>query len=187
MHVFVRPEAVSRHLGRGRVSSVLKAAALGVPILYAHGILPLRSRLSGREQTMGQQPFSYFHTGIRSGFYCPHYALLDPVMTVGDSAGLHAAVCGIAENMLVRRKRKSIQPDLRCPVDNCCDGVDCLPEVHKGHHTFSKSSRRDLATPVSNLGGYPPCSFWIASCGVITTLIPSELMTKHLGEGFQPC
>ena len=41
MHVFVRPEAVSRHLGRGKVSSVLKAAALGVPIpLCSCGVLP---------------------------------------------------------------------------------------------------------------------------------------------------
>ena len=32
MRVFLNPNSVSRHLGRGRFSSVIKAAFLGIPI-----------------------------------------------------------------------------------------------------------------------------------------------------------
>jgi len=73
------------------------------------------------------------------------YALLDPVMTVARpvAAFTTAAVAGIAENMLgPEKEEKAVQADLQLPLwDNCCDGVDCLPEVHKGHHSFFRKTQ----------------------------------------------
>jgi len=190
MHVFVRPEAVSRHLGGGKVSSVLKAAALGVPIpLCSCGVLP--AAVSLKRQGAGNGATTAFlistpESGVDS--IALTYALLDPVMTVARpvAAFTTAAVAGIAENMLGPEKEgKATPPDLRCPVDNCCDGVDCLPEVHKGHHTFFEKLKSGLGYALFEL--WEDIAPWfllgLILAGVITTLIPSELLTKHLGGG----
>ena len=190
MRVFVRPEAVSRHLGRGKVSSVLKAAALGVPIpLCSCGVLPAAVSLKRQGANNGATTAFLISTpesGVDS--IALTYALLDPVMTVARpvAAFTTAAVAGIAENMLGPEKEgKAIQPDLRCPVDNCCDGVDCLPEVHKEHHTFFEKLKAGLGYALFEL--WEDIAPWfllgLLLAGVITTLIPSELMTKHLGGG----
>ena len=190
MHVFVRPEAVSRHLGRGKVSSVLKAAALGVPIpLCSCGVLPAAVSLKRQGASNGATTAFLISTpesGVDS--IALTYALIDPLMTVARpvAAFTTAAVAGIAENMLGPEKEgKKIQPDLRCPVDNCCDGVDCLPEVHKGHHTFFEKLKSGLGYALFEL--WEDIAPWfllgLLLAGVITTLIPSELMTKHLGGG----
>jgi uncharacterized membrane protein YraQ (UPF0718 family) len=190
MHVFVRPETVSRHLGRGKVSSVLKAAALGVPIpLCSCGVLPAAVSLKRQGANNGATTAFLISTpesGVDS--IALTYALLDPVMTVARpvAAFTTAAIAGIAENMLGPDKEgKAIQPDLRCPVDNCCDGVDCLPEVHKGHHTSFEKLKSGLGYALFEL--WEDIAPWfllgLLLAGVITTLIPSELMTKHLGGG----
>jgi uncharacterized membrane protein YraQ (UPF0718 family) len=116
------------------------------------------------------------------------YALLDPVMTVARpvAAFATAAVAGIAENMLGAEKdEKSVQPDLHCTVDNCCDGVDCLPEVHKSHHTFFEKLKAGFSYALFEL--WEDIASWfllgLVLAGVITALIPSDLLAKHLGGG----
>jgi uncharacterized membrane protein YraQ (UPF0718 family) len=190
MHVFVRPEAVSRHLGRGKVSSVLKAAALGVPIpLCSCGVLPAAVSLKRQGANNGATTAFLISTpesGVDS--IALTYALIDPVMTVARpvAAFTTAAVAGIAENMLGPEKEgEAIQPDLRCPVDNCCDGVDCLPDVHKGHHTFFEKLKAGLGYALFEL--WEDIAAWfllgLVLAGVIATLIPSDLLAKHLGGG----
>jgi uncharacterized protein len=190
MRVFVRPEAVSRHLGRGKVLSVLKAAALGVPIpLCSCGVLPAAVSLKRQGANNGATTAFLISTpesGVDS--MALTYALLDPVMTVARPAAAFttAAVAGIAENLLSPdRGAKTIQPDLSCTVDNCCDGVDCLPEVHKGHHTFFEKLKSGLSYALFEL--WEDIAPWyllgLVLAGIITVLIPSELMAKHLGGG----
>lgn len=190
MHVFVRPEAVSRHLGRGKVSSVLKAAALGVPVpLCSCGVLPAAVSLKKQGANNGATTAFLISTpesGVDS--IALTYALMDPVMTVARPAAAFAtaAVAGIAENMLGPEKEaKTAPPDLSCPVDNCCDGVDCLPEVHRGHHTFFEKLKAGLSYALSELWGdiAPWFLLGLLLAGAITTLVPSELMVKHLGGG----
>jgi len=190
MRVFVSPEAVSRHLGKGKVKSVLKAAALGVPIpLCSCGVLPAAVSLKRQGANNGATAAFLISTpesGVDS--IALTYALLDPVMTVARPAAAFAtaAVSGIAENVLGAEKEgKPVQPDLHCPVDNCCDGVDCLPEVHKGHHTFLEKLKAGLGYALFEL--WEDIAPWfvlgLLLAGVITALIPSELLAKHLGGG----
>lgn len=190
MRVFVRPEAVSRHLGRGKVRSVIKAAALGVPVpLCSCGVLPAAVSLKRQGANNGATAAFLISTpesGVDS--IALTYALLDPVMTIARPAAAFttAAVAGIAENMLgPEKEEKAVQPDLSCPVDNCCDGVDCLPEVHKAHHTFFEKLKAGLGYALFEL--WEDIAPWfllgLLLAGVITTLIPSELMTQYLGGG----
>lgn len=190
MHVFVRPEAVSRHLGKGKVSSVLKAAALGVPVpLCSCGVLPAAVSLKKQGASNGATTAFLISTpesGVDS--IALTYALVDPVMTVARpvAAFATAAVAGVAENALgSEEERKPVAPDLSCPVDNCCDGVDCLPEVHSAHHTFFEKLKAGLRYALTELWGdiAPWFLFGLLLAGLITTLVPSDLMVKHLGGG----
>ena len=190
MRVFVRPEAVSRHLGRGKVRSVLKAAALGVPVpLCSCGVLPAAVSLKRQGANNGATTAFLISTpesGVDS--IALTYALMDPVMTVARPAAAFttAAVAGIAENILGPDKEaEKIQPDLRCAVDNCCDGVDCLPEVHKAHHTFFEKVKAGLSYALFELWGdiAPWYLLGLLLAGIITVLIPSEFMAKHVGGG----
>ncbi len=116
------------------------------------------------------------------------YALLDPVMTVVRplAAFFTAAVAGIAENFISGdTDDREIQPDLSCPVDGCCDGIDCDPEVHRRHHGFGEKI----------FGGirYAFTGFWddlavyffvgILLAGLITVLAPESFFTAYMGGG----
>jgi len=190
MRVFVSPEAVSRHLGKGKVRSVLKAAAIGVPIpLCSCGVLPAAVSLKRQGANNGATTAFLISTpesGVDS--IALTYALLDPVMTVARpvAAFTTAAVAGVAENMLSpEQEEKKVPPDLRCTVDNCCDGVDCLPETHKTHHTFFEKIRAGLSYALFELWGdiAPWYLLGLVLAGVITVLIPTELMSRYLGGG----
>jgi uncharacterized membrane protein YraQ (UPF0718 family) len=190
MRVFVSPEAVSRHLGKGKVKSVLKAAAIGVPIpLCSCGVLPAAVSLKRQGASNGATTAFLISTpesGVDS--IALTYALLDPVMTVARpvAAFATAAVAGMAENTLGEEKEgKPIQPDLHCTVDSCCDGVDCLPEVHKSHHTFFEKLKAGFGYALFEL--WEDIAPWfllgLLLAGVITALIPPDLLAKHLGGG----
>lgn len=116
------------------------------------------------------------------------YALLDPILTVMRpvAAFFTAAVAGIAENLIGKKEEThQLQPDLSCPVDGCCDGVDCPPEEHHRHHSFGEklgSGMRYAFTDFwDDLAGYFFLGLLLA--GIITVLIPDSFFTAYLGSG----
>jgi len=116
------------------------------------------------------------------------YALLDPIMTVARPfvAFVTAAVAGIAENLFNPSAANSkITPDLTCPVDGCCDGKHCAPEVHKHHHTIFEKFRAGFRFAIFDLWGDLAGWFFVGLflSGAISTLIPSDLLTTYLGGG----
>ena len=190
MRVFLNPGVVSRHLGGGRFKSVFKAALLGIPIpLCSCGVLPAAASLKKQGANRGATTAFLISTpesGVDS--IAITYAMLDPVMTVARPAAAFATatIAGIAENTLGGEDDdKEPPPDLSCPVDNCCDGLDCSPAEHKKHHSF----REKLTVGFHYASGelWNDIAIWflagILLAGLITTLIPSEIMTKHLGGG----
>jgi uncharacterized membrane protein YraQ (UPF0718 family) len=191
MRVFVSPETVSKHLRHGKVTSVLKAAVLGIPIpLCSCGVLPAAVSLKRQGASNGATTAFLISTpesGVDS--IALTYALLDPVMTIARplAAFTTATVAGVAENVLGGEKKAAVEvePDLSCPVDSCCDGVDCTPEAHKSHHTFFEKVKAGLSYALFEL--WEDISLWFLAglllAGVITTLIPTEIMAKHLGGG----
>jgi uncharacterized membrane protein YraQ (UPF0718 family) len=116
------------------------------------------------------------------------YALLDPVMTVirPVAAFLTAMIAGCAENLLFWEKNsEEIAADLSCPVDNCCDGVDCPEEVHTSHHTFVEKIVSGVRFGYQEVWGDIVGWFFIGVflAGLITTLVPDDLMATLLGGG----
>jgi len=116
------------------------------------------------------------------------YALLDPIMTVARPAVafITAVAAGLSENLFSYNKEaRQIIPDLRCPVDGCCDGVNCDPAVHSRHHTFSEKLRAGFGYAFKDLwndiAGW--FLFGLLLAGVITVLIPDDIFSRYLGSG----
>jgi uncharacterized membrane protein YraQ (UPF0718 family) len=116
------------------------------------------------------------------------YALIDPVMTVArPMAALATAVtAGVVENLAGKEEKgQATIPDLSCPVDNCCDGLDCPPEIHRRHHTWLEKIRAGLSFTVRDLWGDLAGWFFVGLllAGLIMALVPAEFLGRVLGGG----
>ncbi len=116
------------------------------------------------------------------------YALIDPVMTVARpvSAMAAAVTAGVIENLTGKEtNNQAAPPDLSCPVDNCCDGLDCPPEIHRHHHRFIDKIKAGASFAARDLWADLAGWFFVGLilAGLITALIPADLMTRYLGGG----
>ncbi|RJR44673.1 MAG: permease [Desulfobacteraceae bacterium] len=191
LRVFLRPEAVSRHLGEGRFSSVFKAALIGIPLpLCSCGVLPAAASLKKQGANNGALTAFLISTPESDiDAIALTYALTDPIMTVARPvAGFATAVgAGIAENLLRHEKSGTkTPPDLTCPVDGCCDGIDCVPADHRKHHTAVEKLRAGLGFALKDL--WNDIALWyfagVLIAGIITVAVPQDLMVRYLGGGF---
>jgi len=190
LKVFIDPNTVVRHLGRGRFASVFKAALLGIPVpLCSCGVLPAAMSLKKQGASNGATTAFMISTpesGVDS--IAISYALLDPVMTIARPAAAFctAVTAGAAENLLgYRADIPSMAPDLKCQVDGCCDGVDCPVEIHKRHHGFIQKIGVGIRYAFTDFWKdlAPWFFFGILLAGVITTLIPEDMFSRYLGSG----
>lgn len=104
LHAFLRPTAISRHLGTGSVRSVLWASLVGVPLpLCSCSVIPVAASLK-REGASDGAVTSFLISTPESGVdsIAISWALLDPLMTVFRpvAAFLTALVGGIAQNIV---------------------------------------------------------------------------------------
>jgi uncharacterized membrane protein YraQ (UPF0718 family) len=116
------------------------------------------------------------------------YALLDPIMTIARpvAAFATAAAAGVIENLVRREDETSeVIPDLSCPVDGCCDGVDCPPHEHRNHHTIQEKAWAGLGFAFGELWADIVWWFFVGLllAGFITVVIPDDMMTRYLGGG----
>jgi uncharacterized membrane protein YraQ (UPF0718 family) len=116
------------------------------------------------------------------------YALLDPIMTVARPmvAFVTAAVAGITENLFGSNNETTrINPDLSCPVDDCCDGQNCSPEKHRRHHSFWEKLSAGMRFAIGDL--WEDLAAWfligLVLAGLITVLIPPDMFARYLGAG----
>jgi uncharacterized membrane protein YraQ (UPF0718 family) len=191
LKVFLSPAFVADHLGKGKFSSVIKAALFGIPIpLCSCGVLPAAASLKRQGANNGATTAFLISTpesGVDS--MAITYALLDPIMTVARpvSAFVTAVAAGISENLMQTQKEKDWERviDRSCPIDNCCDGNECPPEEHAKHHTFLEKLWSGLKFAVDDLWGDLAGWFFagLLLAGVIAAIIPQELMTQYLGGG----
>ena len=189
LRIFLSPSTVSRHLGQGRFRSVFKASLLGIPIpLCSCGVLPAAASLKKQGANKGATTAFLISTpesGVDS--MALTYALLDPVMTIARPAAAFATAtaAGLSENLLSNDEERHVKADLSCPVDGCCDGQECLPEDHRSHHSFAEKLRAGLAYAFNDL--WNDIAVWfllgILLAGLITALVPTDVMTRYLGGG----
>lgn len=115
------------------------------------------------------------------------YALLDPVMTVirPVAAFFTAMTAGVVENFIEYKEEKKGAYSNSCPVDNCCDGIDCPPEVHRAHHSLAEKIRAGIRYAVVDVWGDIVMWFFVGLllAGIITALIPENIMAELFGGG----
>ncbi|MDY6851365.1 MAG: SO_0444 family Cu/Zn efflux transporter [Thermodesulfobacteriota bacterium] len=190
LRVFLSPSSVAHHFGKDRVSSVFKAALLGIPIpLCSCGVLPAAAALKKQGASNGATTAFLISTpesGVDS--MAITYALMDPIMTVARPAAAFtaAAAAGVTENFFSSDNDSgSMTPDLTCPVDGCCDGKSCSPEEHGKHHTFGEKIKAGLKYAFTEV--WNDLAAWflvgIILAGLITVLIPSEVIGQYFGGG----
>jgi len=191
LKAFLSPNFVSRNLGQGKVGPVFKAALLGLPLpLCSCGVLPAAASL--KRQGAGRGAVASFlvstpETGVDS--IALTYALLGPVMAIARplAALATAMVTGLGMGLLNEQKpgQPSAPPDLACPVDGCCDGVDCAPAEHCHHHSLLQRFMAGLAYARGELWEDLAAWFWlgIILAGIIAALVPAEFLTRYLGGG----
>ncbi|MBW1730677.1 MAG: SO_0444 family Cu/Zn efflux transporter [Deltaproteobacteria bacterium] len=190
LRVFLSPASVGKHLGHGRFKPVFKAAFLGIPIpLCSCGVLPAAVSIKKQGANNGATTAFLISTpesGVDS--IAITYALLDPIMTIARPvvAFITATVAGILENLLGRKQKNVLlEPDLSCPVDGCCDGLDCPPDLHAKHHSFFNKIKFGLKYALTEVWADIASWFFLGLilAGLITSLIPGNLMAKFLGGG----
>ncbi|MDP3481363.1 MAG: SO_0444 family Cu/Zn efflux transporter [Desulfoprunum sp.] len=116
------------------------------------------------------------------------YALLDPIMTVARpvAAFITAIAAGFLENILHWPKDTgAITVDRSCPVDKCCDGIDCPDEEHRNHHGRWEKLVAGLRFAVTEVWGDIALWFFVGLllASLITVIIPDDLMASWLGGG----
>ena len=192
LKMFLSPAYVAAHLGRGRFSSVFKAALLGIPLpLCSCGVLPAATSLKKQGANNGATTAFLISTpesGVDS--ISITWALLDPIMTVARpvTAFISAFVAGCAENFFNPPKMyMQAAPDLNCPVDTCCDGNDCSPEEHKHHHSLLEKFR--IGTKYAAMDLWADLAGWffagILLAGIINVLVPDAVIAGYLGGGLK--
>jgi uncharacterized protein len=191
LRVFLNPGSVSRHLGQGRFKSVFKASLMGIPIpLCSCGVLPAAAALKKQGANNGAVT-SFLISTPESGVdsIAITYALMDPIMTVVRpvAAFVTAFSAGIAENLLGKPDlTRPIVPDLSCPVDGCCDGQNCRPEVHRNHHSFTEKIQAGFRFAFTDVWG--DLAVWflfgLLLSGIITVMIPESVFSRYMGGGF---
>ena len=189
--VFVGAAAVARHLGRGRFSSVLKAALIGIPLpLCSCGVLPAAAALKKQGANNGATTAFLISTpesGLDS--ISVTYALMDPLMTVARplAAFFTAMLAGFWENLGGKADKGdgALITAAPCPVDGCCDGSDCAPADHARHHGFAEkiaaAMRYGFIELWDELAGWFMVGIVLA--GVISALVPDEIIGGLLGGG----
>lgn len=190
LRVFITPESIARHLGKGRFMPVFKAALFGIPIpLCSCGVLPAAVTLKKQGANNGSTT-AFLISTPESGFdsIAITYALLGPVLAIARpvAAFITATAAGIFENLFHMPQNKSKPASaLRCPVDGCCDGTSFTPEEHSTHHSFLTKIGAGLKYVVTEVWNDIAVWFLIGLllAGCITTFIPEDIFTKYLGGG----
>jgi uncharacterized membrane protein YraQ (UPF0718 family) len=103
------------------------------------------------------------------------------------AAFVTAFAAGISENLIGKPDTtRPIVPDLSCPVDGCCDGQNCSPEVHRNHHSFTEKTKAGFRFAFTDVWG--DLAVWflfgLLLSGIITVLIPESVFSRYMGGGF---
>ncbi|MDH3394200.1 MAG: SO_0444 family Cu/Zn efflux transporter [Desulfobulbaceae bacterium] len=188
LKVFMSAEYVAKHLGKGRFSSVFKAALMGIPIpLCSCGVLPAAASLKKQGANNGATTAFLISTpesGVDS--ISITYALLDPIMTVARpvAAFISAITAGLAENLFNPPNQQQVLPmACGCSSDEAHDHHGATGTVPKGFFAKFGSAAHHAGNDLwAELAGW--FFFGLLLAGAVTVLVPDDMMSRYLGGGF---
>ncbi|MDD2463654.1 MAG: SO_0444 family Cu/Zn efflux transporter [Desulfobulbus sp.] len=190
LKVFLSPDFVSAHLGKGRIKSVFKAALLGVPIpLCSCGVLPAAAQLKRQGANKGATT-AFLISTPESGAdsIAISWALLDPLMTIARpvAAFISAFVAGVLENFIGDGDQAAGPPPLQMAslsLANCSDEhCGCqLSQEKENENKIIAGVKYAVNEIWGDLAGW--FFIGIAIAAIITTLVPDDFVSRHLGGG----
>ncbi|MBU0479801.1 MAG: SO_0444 family Cu/Zn efflux transporter [Proteobacteria bacterium] len=188
LKLFLSPELIARHLGTGRFLPVLKAALFGIPIpLCSCGVLPAAAALKKQGASNGAT-IAFLVSTPESGIdsISVSYALLDPLMTVARpvAALISAIAAGFTEN-LFQRSEQPIATGNPDQTAKCCASEKCSAETGSEQPVFFRKILSGFRYAFTELWGDIAVWFFfgLLLSGLITVLVPDELISSYLGGG----
>ena len=181
LHVFVKTETVSRHLGKSNFLSVMKASLSGIPLpLCSCSVIPAAMSLRKEGASKGAVLaflISTPTTGVDSIFAT--YSLLGGLFTVYRiiASFVTGLLAGTAANVLIRGDRP-LPPDDTSECKLCdAEGMHAHSVAQKIKGVFVYAFGDLLKdSGVSLLAG-------IVIGGVISYFLPEEFIRTYLGSG----
>jgi len=183
LQAVVSTDLVGRHLGQGKLGSVVKAALFGIPLpLCSCGVLPAALGLRKKGASKGATVsflVSTPETGVDS--IALTYALMDPLMTLARplAAFATAVAAGVAENVLGKDAPPVEPPRLPC---GCCE--ESLPPGASLGRRVREGLRYAFSDLLGDLARWLALGFLLA--GLISVLVPAEFVQSYLGTGVLP-
>lgn len=189
LKAFVPDTLLSRHLGGRGPWSVLKGAAIGVPLpLCSCGVLPAAMGL--RRQGAGPGATAAFmistpESGVDS--MAVTYAMIDPVMTVLRplSAFVTALAAGLAANLIPERLLPAPAPQPIASGCGCGGGGCCSPKAQPAAGLVAKvrlGLMHAFGEMLSDVGGW--LMVGILAAGAISLFLPPDFVLTYLGGEF---
>ena len=172
LSVLISAAAVERHLGRGRLASVIKASAFGVPLpLCSCGVIPVASSL--RRHGASRAATTAFlistpQTGVDSIFVT--YSLLGGVFAVFRPVA--ALLAGIVGGAAVALGVK----DADAPAPQPCEDACCSDEAGG---RLRRALRYGLITLPRDIGKAMLVGLVLAA--LISALVPKDFFAETLG------
>jgi len=185
---FLSATFVARHLGRGRFLPVLKAALLGIPIpLCSCGVMPAAASLKKQGASNGAS-IAFLISTPESGVdsISVSYALLDPLLTVARpvAALLSALAAGFLESLFGPPLSPPVVEPVIPVATACCSpaAVDQAPGPSQRIWPGIKSGLRYAFGELwGDLASW--FAFGLLLSGLITVLVPDDLIAGYLGGG----
>jgi HflK protein len=192
--VLVPQQLIARLLGRGRISSVLWASAIGVPLpLCSCGVLPAALRLSKQGATKGATVSFLISTpetdidaiALTYGLMGPRFAVFRAV------AGVVTAIAGgIATNLFGERRRRPADPDAPDAGPAPVAPVSPPEEIARlagGDQAVTLPARVRRVFHYAYGEMLDEIAHWlivgIVVAALVTVLVPPSLVERHLGGG----
>ncbi len=194
LRLFLSTEYVTSHLGKKGLSSILKAALIGIPLpLCSCSVLPVAASL--KRQGANKGAISAFlistpESGIDSILIS--WALLDPIMTFARpvAAFISSVGTGLLENLMV--KANSGQNTIN-DKDTLSQGCGCSGSCCQTGCSNEEGKEATFWDTVKKVFDYAFFDLWeelgpwfflgVVVAGLIYTLIPDELFTSYLQGG----
>jgi uncharacterized protein len=188
LKVFLSPETISRHLGKGRFKSVFKAAIIGIPLpLCSCGVLPAAATLKKQGANNGATTAFLISTpesGVDS--ISITYALLDPIMTVMRpvAAFVSALIAGLLENSFSSGEEIKLAQSCGCSKSSCCSSKG--KTIENEQLSIKQKMIHGLKFAFGEIWGELAGWFFtgLLIAGTISAIIPQEFLEKYLSGGF---
>jgi uncharacterized membrane protein YraQ (UPF0718 family) len=194
LKAFLPENFVARHLGGHSTLSILKAAALGVPLpLCSCGVLPAAAGL--KKQGAGKGALASFlistpETGVDS--IAVSYALLDPIITVirPVTAFFTAVAAGVAISFTEKHfgsdsnepEEEALVPKTVCTTGCCCSHDIAEAETEGALDKFRKGMGFAFGDLLKDIGVWLFVGVLLA--GVISVFLSPDIVTRYLSNEY---